>query len=85
MSDTPISEMASDKMSWINVNLRAARICAFCKYWWDPASRYVMPRNALWWTVDAAAKCRCMKKESETQAQASCGMFCYKNTFSELI
>ena len=71
-------------MSWTTINLRNARLCAFCKYWWDPACNYILPRNEQIWMFEPAAKCRCMKKNMDTQAQSSCGMFRYKNNLSEL-
>jgi hypothetical protein len=76
--------MAVDKMSWATISLQSARICAFCKYWWDPACTCIRPQNMQFWQYEASAKCRCLKRGADMAASASCGMFRYKSILCDL-
>ncbi|MEE3403218.1 MAG: hypothetical protein VZR73_03955 [Acutalibacteraceae bacterium] len=71
-------------MSWTAVNIKSARLCAFCKYWWGPACRYIAPNKETLWVFEPSAKCRCIKRGMDMQAQASCGMFSYKSILADL-
>lgn len=71
-------------MSWTSVNIKSTRFCAFCKYWWDPACRYIAPKNETFWVYEPAGKCRCIKRGVDMQAQATCGAFRYKSIISDL-
>lgn len=71
-------------MNWTTTNLRSARHCAFCKYWWDPACTHITPKNEQIWMFDASARCLCIKRNMDTSAQSTCGMFHYKNVILDL-
>ena len=62
-------------MSNVVVNIKGVKCCAFCKYWWDPACRYIQPYLQDQWYYENAAKCRCIKKSVDTLAYASCGNY----------
>lgn len=72
-SRTLIIRGMKEMMTQININ--SARVCAFCKYWWDPACKYIAPHNASTWVVDRNAKCRCIKKNVDTIAMATCNLY----------
>lgn len=58
------------------VDVRKIKKCAFCKYWYDPANTAIEPRSpqmGLWKIVDTNKKCKCLKKNLEMPAHATCG------------
>lgn len=57
------------------VNIQSARVCAFCKYWWDPCCKYIMPHTQTQWYYDSSVKCRCIKKGVDMPAFSQCSMF----------
>lgn len=69
------------KMSKAAVNINETRICAFCKYWWDPACKYIMPYMRDTWQYDTSAVCRCIKRSVDMPAHSSCGYFRCKIEF----
>lgn len=62
-------------MSKTAVNIHGAKNCAFCKYWWDPACKYIMPNVGTQWAYESSVKCRCLKKNLDTPAFSTCGNF----------
>ena len=68
-------------MSKAATNINGTRICAFCKYWWDPACKYIMPYINAQWYYDNTAKCRCIKRNVDMPAHGSCGYYRCKIEF----
>lgn len=62
-------------MSKVVVNINGIICCAFCKYWWDPACRYIQPYIQNQWHYESTAKCRCIKKNVDTLAYNSCNSY----------
>lgn len=62
-------------MSSLVVNVKRAKKCAFCKYWYDPASSAIAPRAPkidLWEIKDTNQKSMCLKKNIPMSANAFC-------------
>lgn len=57
------------------VNIKSAKFCAFCKYWWDPCCKYIAPNIGTQWYYESAAKCRCIKRNLDTAAFTTCSNF----------
>ena len=70
-----LKELGVIRMSKIIINIQSARICAFCKYWWDPACKYIMPNIGTQWFYESSAKCRCLKKNIDTTGFSTCQNF----------
>ena len=68
-------------MSKAATNINAAKICAFCKYWWDPACKYIMPHLNTQWYYDNTARCRCIKRNVDMPAHSSFGYYRCKIEF----
>ena len=65
-------------MASMNFNVKSAKKCAFCKYWYDPTNsgiEPVSPRISLWKIRDLNQKCMCLKKNFQMSASATCGKF----------
>lgn len=47
-----------------------AKICPFCKHWYDPANSAIEPKllSRTNWTVDTDIKSKCMKKNYPTRS-----------------
>ncbi len=57
-----------------SVNAKRNKMCAFCKYWYDPCNSCIQPKApniGVWW-YDYKAKKMCTKKGVERQARSSC-------------
>ncbi len=59
----------------ITLPINGAKACALCKYWWDPACRYIEPRTAIDWQIDSAARCFCLKRNTMTTALDICAKY----------
>lgn len=70
-------------MGWITIN-NTGKYCAICKYWWDPACSYIQPQQAKVWRIEGTTKCRCVKRNIDTQGQAFCEMFRCKSVLNDL-
>lgn len=59
------------------INIKTAKKCAICKYWYDPTNSAIMPRSPKinLWTIDDKCKKKCLKKNYEMQSTAFCGRF----------
>lgn len=68
-------------MSKVVVNINGVRICAFCKYWWDPACKYIQPYLHPQWYYEKDVKCRCIKRNMDMFAYASCNYYRCKIDF----
>ncbi|MCF0128438.1 MAG: hypothetical protein HUJ70_07685 [Pseudobutyrivibrio sp.] len=58
----------------ININIKNAKRCAFCKYWYDPTNSAIVPKSPKinMWQFNEKAKMKCLKKNFETKASAFC-------------
>lgn len=58
-------------------NVKSTKICAFCKYWYDPANSAIQPKNTVagFWEYDNNAINKCLKTNSNRMAWTSCGKF----------
>lgn len=59
-------------------NLKVARKCAFCKYWYDPTNSAIEPKTpavGLWKITSPSAKCKCTKKNLSTLATSFCNYY----------
>ncbi len=59
------------------VNIKNLRLCAFCKYWYDPTNSYINPANpvANLWEYEASVKCKCLKRNLDTSSYANCAKY----------
>lgn len=59
------------------IDTRIARICAFCKHWYDPTHQHIAPKNPMSgiWYFDKSAKALCLKYNITKQSNASCSKF----------
>lgn len=57
-----------------SVNVKTNKLCAFCKYWYDPTNQYIQPTNPanFIWKYETTAKCMCMKKNYPMVAGFNC-------------
>jgi hypothetical protein len=58
-------------------NVKHARLCAFCKYWYDPTNAYIKPRNPRggFWEYDPNARAVCQIWGLPKRANAACPKF----------
>ena len=59
----------------ILVNIRSCRFCAFCKYWWDPTCKFILPQMGTQWYFEPSGKCPCIKTGAERNANSSCSFY----------
>lgn len=61
-------------------NTKSTRICAFCRYWNDPANSAIVPKQpqAGFWEFDRDATRTCVKRGFEMQAWTCCNEFLCK-------
>lgn len=64
-----------EEMSKAIINITNTKCCAFCKYWWDPTCKYIMPNINNQWYYETTAQCRCIKKGHDTFAHSNCSMY----------
>lgn len=57
------------------INITNTKLCAFCKYWWDPACKFITPNIGQHWYYESNIKCRCLKKSIDTPAYSTCEKF----------
>ncbi len=58
-------------------NVKSTKVCAFCKYWWDPAFKCVEPKspNIGIWEYTSNARNMCLKTGIEKNAGNFCGKY----------
>lgn len=58
-------------------NVKVARLCAFCKYWYDPTNQHIQPRSPAggFWEYDPKAKALCQRWSLPKHGNASCPHF----------
>jgi len=49
-------------MSKAVINLNVIKICEFCKCWWNPSCKYILPYLYNQWYYEKDAKCCCIKR-----------------------
>lgn len=56
---------------------RSGRVCAFCKYWYDPTNGVIRPRHLRTgvWEYDDAEKRDCLKCKFKRSAWQRCDEF----------
>ncbi len=61
----------------IAVNIKTAKKCAFCKYWYDPTNSGIYPKASKinLWEYDEKIKCKCLQKNMDMKASAFCGKY----------
>jgi hypothetical protein len=61
-------------------NVKYARLCAFCKFWYDPTNAHIKPRNPMggFWEYDAQAVSLCQIWSLKKRSNASCPKFVAK-------
>ena len=59
------------------INLKTAKRCAFCKYWYDPTNSAIEPKNprSNTWKFDDHCKKMCLKKNYEINSTAFCNKY----------
>lgn len=58
-------------------NIKHSRICAFCKFWYDPANAAIAPRNPVggFWDYNDQVWNVCTSYGSKRRAGAGCNRF----------
>lgn len=58
-------------------NVKNAKICAFCKKWYDPANTHIKPKNILggFWEYDEKAKSICAVTGTPKRSNSGCNKF----------
>lgn len=61
-------------------SIKTTKLCAFCKYWYDPTNQYIQPSNpsCYMWKYETSAKCMCMKKNIQMEAGFNCSQYVCK-------
>jgi hypothetical protein len=62
----------------VNLNIKNAKKCAFCKYWYDPTNSAISPRNPKtnqWTITDEHCKKKCLQKNYDMGSTAFCGKY----------
>lgn len=54
-------------------NVKSARCCAFCKYWYDPTNSAISPKapNINLWEFDNSIRNKCLQKNIEILASSA--------------
>lgn len=56
-------------------DIKKAKKCAFCKYWYDPANSNISPKNprmGLWQINDTNKTSTCLKSNLKVPAHSTC-------------
>lgn len=58
-------------------NIKNTKICAFCKYWYDPTNSAIQPKNTVvgFWEYNSDAKNKCIKTNLNKPSWSSCGKY----------
>ncbi|MBR1865569.1 MAG: hypothetical protein IJ801_03590 [Lachnospiraceae bacterium] len=63
------------------VNIRNARLCAFCRHWYDSTNSAIQPMNprSVYWEYDPQAEQMCMEKNRKRRGFEACWKYkcCY--------
>ncbi len=57
-----------------STNIKSSKICAFCKYWYDPASQHIVPRNTVngFWQYEDSAWSVCQLYGTKRRSGMGC-------------
>lgn len=57
-----------------------SRLCAFCRYWYDPTNSHIVPKliKSGFWEYDEKAECFCEKTGNKMRANQSCHRYSCK-------
>lgn len=67
-----------DYIFMTNLNVKCARHCAFCKWWFDPAWSAIIPHKptmGLWTVIDEKTRRMCLKRDTERAPLEYCSDF----------
>lgn len=55
-------------------NIKNSKLCAFCKYWYDPTNQHIKVKSPLggFWEFDQNASSMCLLWGLKKRANASC-------------
>lgn len=61
----------------MSVGSAKVKMCAFCKYWYDPNNETISPKAPAigLWEYDEKAKRKCLKNGLNMSSRASCGKY----------
>lgn len=56
------------------INIKNTKICAFCKYWYDPTNSAIKPKNTVvwFWEYNSNANNECIKTNLNKSAWNLC-------------
>lgn len=59
------------------VNIKNTKICAFCRYWYDPTNSTIQPKNTVagFWEYNSDIKNKCIKTNLNKPSWTSCGQY----------
>lgn len=58
------------------VNINTVKVCAFCKYWYDPTNNAINPKIGQLWEFDTEMDAKCMKNNLlKRRSFQTCSMF----------
>ena len=57
-----------------STNIKNSKICAFCKYWYDPANQHIVPRNVVngFWQFEDTAWSVCQLYGTKRRSGMGC-------------
>lgn len=69
--------MNDEKELKMSIGSVKVKMCAFCKYWYDPNNEAISPKSPAigLWEYDEKAKRKCMKSGLNVSSRASCKRF----------
>ena len=65
----------------VTLDIKTAKKCAFCKYWYDPTHSGITPKAphiGLWTIPDPKKKCLCKKTNTQMTATNCCNKYACK-------
>ena len=65
----------------VSANIKSAKICAFCQYWYDPANAAIVPQNPVsgFWKYDDQMWNVCKLYGTKRRSGMGCTKHCVKN------
>ncbi|MBR1443375.1 MAG: hypothetical protein IJ583_07575 [Firmicutes bacterium] len=64
-------------MGKATVNVKSAKKCAFCKYWYDPTNSAISPKfpKQNMWEYDNSIRCKCLQKNIDMPSTSLCAKY----------
>lgn len=58
----------------MTINIKSGKVCAFCRYWYDPTNSFIEPVNTRTntWKFERDVKCKCMKSNLQMFGGSKC-------------